>query len=77
MAEVAIPNILFAATHCGIAAAASHINRVKHSFVMRRVKLKGGLCPNDSPRAIGRRSDANNAPKAACLWGIPDTHCIP
>ena len=25
-----------------------------------------------SPRAIGRRSDANDAPKAACLRGIPD-----
>ena len=25
-----------------------------------------------SPGVIGRRSDANDAPKAACLRGIPD-----
>jgi hypothetical protein len=25
-----------------------------------------------SPRAIGRGSDTNDAPKAACLRGIPD-----
>ena len=50
------------------AAATSYINRVKRSFVMGRVKLTGGLCLNDgkmSPRAIGRRSDANNTAKAA------------
>jgi hypothetical protein len=36
---------------------------------MRHGQLTEGLCPNDrkkSPRACGRRSDANNAPKAAC-----------
>jgi hypothetical protein len=40
--------------HLGTSTAASHINRVKHSFVMRRVKPKGGLCPMTgkiSPRA--------------------------
>ena len=36
---------------------------------MRLGQLTEGLCPNVgkiSPRACGRRSDANNAPKAAC-----------
>jgi hypothetical protein len=30
------------------------VNSVKHSFVMRRVKLKGGLCPNDGKNIAPR-----------------------
>jgi hypothetical protein len=57
------------AAHRGTAAAARCGARLKHSFVMRHGQLTEGLCPNDgkiSPRAFGRRSGANNAPKTAC-----------
>ena len=36
------------------AAAARYINRVKHSFVMGRVKLTGGLCLNDGKNVAPR-----------------------
>ncbi len=40
--------------HRGTSTAASHINRVKRSFVTRRAKLTGGLCPNDGKNIVPR-----------------------
>jgi hypothetical protein len=49
MAEVAIPRNLFGhpAAHCGIAAAARHFDRVRHSIVMRSLETMGELCLDD------------------------------